>query len=154
MRRAVRKFPNTEYYTGQLGASGGDAPARPKFFWGNAAAWISVSLARAACLSAAVYGAAGLFGLSGGGAVAAAWIAAAVSAASALLSGVPRLLVFLIKVYQLRAPESLRSSCRFTPSCSVYAILALEKYFFPVALFKIGKRLLRCAPPNGGVDFP
>jgi putative membrane protein insertion efficiency factor len=149
----VRKYPNTEYYLTRLGGGGGDKPVRPKFFWGSAAAWLFFSLARAACLSAAVYGAAEILGLPGGGASPAVWAAAAVSA-SALLSGAPRLAVFLIKVYQLRAPESLRSSCRFTPSCSVYAILALEKHFFPVALFKICKRLLRCAPPNGGVDFP
>jgi len=63
-------------------------------------------------------------------------------------------LVFLIRRYQVWAPARIRANCRFHPSCSEYMILALEKYG-PWTGLRMGiGRLLRCGPPNGGVDFP
>lgn len=62
--------------------------------------------------------------------------------------------ISMIRMYQRIAPGSVRDRCRFTPSCSEYAILAIGQYGF----FKGWKlsilRFLRCRPPNGGLDFP
>ena len=48
----------------------------------------------------------------------------------------------------------LGASCRFYPSCSQYALAALEQHGIGKALFLTLKRLLRCQPwARGGVDF-
>jgi hypothetical protein len=46
--------------------------------------------------------------------------------------------------------------CRFDPTCSRYAELAIEKYGLRVGLMKTGWRLLRCNPltPSGTRDLP
>ena len=58
-----------------------------------------------------------------------------------------------IKFYQKYLSPLLGPSCRFHPTCSEYAVLAIEKY----GVFKGGslatKRILRCNPWGGsGVD--
>jgi len=60
----------------------------------------------------------------------------------------------LIVLYQKTAPVWLRQSCRFTPSCSQYMALAIEKYGLPAGIFKGLCRVLRCKVPNGGIDYP
>jgi|WetSurMetagenome_2_1015567.scaffolds.fasta_scaffold1153301_2 uncharacterized protein len=43
--------------------------------------------------------------------------------------------------------------CRFSPTCSDYAIAALEKYGFIKGGLKASWRILRCNPWNkGGID--
>ena len=59
-----------------------------------------------------------------------------------------------ILIYQRYAPERLRASCLFTPSCSQYMLLAIEKYGAFRGVFKGIRRLCRCHHPNGGVDLP
>lgn len=59
-----------------------------------------------------------------------------------------------ILLYQKYAPESLRASCLFQPSCSEYMILAINKYGTIKGTYKGIKRLLRCHSPNGGIDYP
>ena len=56
--------------------------------------------------------------------------------------------------YKVLAPISVRERCRFTPTCSTYMILAINKYGIIVGIIKGIKRLLRCKPPNGGEDYP
>ena len=55
-------------------------------------------------------------------------------------------LIFLIRIYQLVISPWLGPKCRFTPSCSVYAIEAFRKY----GLFKGGwmslRRISSCHP--------
>jgi len=60
----------------------------------------------------------------------------------------------LVRAYQRGAPGRVRESCRFEPTCSNYAILAIDKYGIVKGLFAIVGRLARCRPPNGGIDFP
>lgn len=64
-----------------------------------------------------------------------------------------RVLVALVKAYQRILSPYLRPCCRFTPSCSRYAIEALEKHG---ALRGTGLaiwRVLRCNPfCKGGYD--
>lgn len=45
--------------------------------------------------------------------------------------------------------------CRFIPSCSNYAILALQKYGFVIGWYLTSKRILKCdkAIP-GTIDYP
>ncbi|MGE7989752.1 membrane protein insertion efficiency factor YidD [Pseudomonas sp. NPDC089554] len=62
--------------------------------------------------------------------------------------------IFLIRLYQCSAPSRLRESCRYDPSCSHYAIAALEKYGAWKGWGLALKRIYRCRPPNGGVDLP
>lgn len=64
------------------------------------------------------------------------------------------LLIWCIKVYQRFAPDRVRLRCVFTPSCSEYAIAALQKYGVIRGIPKIISRLKRCHPPNEGEDFP
>lgn len=64
------------------------------------------------------------------------------------------IIIFFIRLYQKFAPEHIRKSCRFEPSCSEYMILSLEKYGLVKGLKKGRDRLKRCCPPNGGYDMP
>jgi putative membrane protein insertion efficiency factor len=62
--------------------------------------------------------------------------------------------ILFVLLYQKLAPESVRGACRFEPSCSNYMLLAIKKYGFARGFVKGLKRLRRCRPPNGGVDYP
>ncbi len=62
-------------------------------------------------------------------------------------------LVFLIKFYRKNISPLKRPCCRFYPSCSQYALEALEKYGVLRGGFMAIKRILRCNPLNeGGYD--
>ncbi|MFA7331807.1 MAG: membrane protein insertion efficiency factor YidD [Candidatus Delongbacteria bacterium] len=61
----------------------------------------------------------------------------------------------LIRVYQSSLSPLFPSSCRFSPTCSQYALEAFEKYGFLRALGKTVWRILRCNPfSQGGIDRP
>lgn len=64
------------------------------------------------------------------------------------------LVILLIKIYQHTVPISIRSKCRFEPSCSNYMLICLEKYGLIRGLKKGVKRLKRCNVSNGGYDYP
>jgi hypothetical protein len=57
-----------------------------------------------------------------------------------------RLLIGIIYVYRWIISPLLTPRCRFEPSCSKYAIHALESHGVMHGLWLIGKRLLRCQP--------
>ena len=65
-----------------------------------------------------------------------------------------RLAIGLVLCYKAFAPKDLRESCRFTPTCSTYMIMALKKYGALVGFLKGIRRISRCHAPNGGVDLP
>lgn len=65
-----------------------------------------------------------------------------------------KLSILFIQFYQKTAPSKVREGCRFEPTCSNYAILALQKYGFWKGWKLALNRLNRCKYPNGGVDFP
>ncbi len=68
---------------------------------------------------------------------------------------VVRILVGLIRVYQVTLSPWLGPVCRFEPSCSRYMIDALRKYGLFQGLSRGTGRLLRCHPWNpGGYDPP
>ena len=63
------------------------------------------------------------------------------------------LLIWTIKTYQALFSPLLPPSCRFYPSCSHYAIEALEKRGVLIGLLKIVFRIIRCNPfSKGGYD--
>ena len=64
-----------------------------------------------------------------------------------------KILIVLIRVYQLTFSQILPHSCRFYPSCSEYSIEAIQQYgLINGILFGI-KRILRCNPFfAGGYD--
>ncbi len=61
--------------------------------------------------------------------------------------------IFLIRVYQRCISPFLGPHCRFIPTCSQYALEAVEKYgFFKGSCLAI-KRILKCHPfHKGGYD--
>lgn len=59
------------------------------------------------------------------------------------------LLILPIKFYRLCISPLLLPSCRFTPTCSQYAIEAISKYGPFKGMFLAVKRLLRCRPGGG-----
>ncbi|MBQ3055526.1 MAG: membrane protein insertion efficiency factor YidD [Oscillospiraceae bacterium] len=59
-----------------------------------------------------------------------------------------------VLLYQKHAPERIRRSCLFVPSCSEYMLLAVGKYGVLIGVYKGLHRLLRCHHPNGGEDYP
>lgn len=66
-----------------------------------------------------------------------------------------RLLVAVLDFYKRRISPLLPRSCRFTPTCSEYARLALLKHGLVRGLALAAGRLLRCQPLHpGGVDLP
>jgi putative membrane protein insertion efficiency factor len=68
---------------------------------------------------------------------------------------VTRLLVALLGVYKRRVSPLLPRACRFSPTCSEYARLALLKHGFWRGSFLAAGRLLRCQPFHpGGIDLP
>lgn len=63
--------------------------------------------------------------------------------------------VWLLEWYKRRISPLLPRSCRFTPTCSEYARLAVLEYGVLRGLALAGGRLLRCQPFHpGGVDLP
>ncbi len=64
-----------------------------------------------------------------------------------------KLIIKLIEWYQSK-PYFPHSACVFEPTCSEYMKLAVIKYGAIKGVFKGIKRILRCKPENGGIDYP
>lgn len=63
--------------------------------------------------------------------------------------------IVLIKLYQHYAPEHIRRKCLFKPTCSEYAILAIDKYGLIIAIPKIYNRIFkRCVGKEYKIDYP
>ena len=69
---------------------------------------------------------------------------------------IPRyILVFFIRLYQRFISPLLPPSCRYTPTCSEYAIQALQKYGAIKGTILAAYRIMRCNPWGGqGYDPP
>ena len=60
-----------------------------------------------------------------------------------------------IKLYQHYAPEQIRRRCLFKPTCSEYAILAIQKYCLIIGLIKSYIRLFKkCRGNIYRIDYP
>lgn len=73
---------------------------------------------------------------------------------AAALARLPqRLLIGLVQAYRLLLKAWIGNACRFEPSCSAYALLALERHGAAKGSLLSAKRLLRCHPYcQGGHD--
>ncbi len=64
-----------------------------------------------------------------------------------------RALVLLVKLYQRLVSPLLPPACRFYPSCSAYAVQALERHGAVRGSWLTVRRLSRCHPFHpGGID--
>ena len=64
-----------------------------------------------------------------------------------------QLLLALIRMYQKHVSPAFPPRCRFIPTCSEYALQAVEKYGPLRGGFLALRRLLRCNPfHKGGYD--
>ncbi|MAZ66314.1 MAG: membrane protein insertion efficiency factor YidD [Kangiellaceae bacterium] len=62
-------------------------------------------------------------------------------------------LVAIVRIYQIFISPLIGQRCRFYPSCSQYAIEAIERHPLHHALLLITKRLSKCHPGHeGGID--
>jgi putative membrane protein insertion efficiency factor len=57
-----------------------------------------------------------------------------------------RVLIFAVHLYRATLGPLLGGSCRFAPSCSAYAIEALERHGAPRGAWLALRRILRCHP--------
>lgn len=62
-------------------------------------------------------------------------------------------LIYFIRAYRLLISPLLPPSCRFTPTCSEYAMQAIQKYGALRGVYLGARRILRCHPfHSGGYD--
>ncbi|MEN3028174.1 MAG: membrane protein insertion efficiency factor YidD [Aquificaceae bacterium] len=65
------------------------------------------------------------------------------------------LVIAFLKFWQTFISPLYPPSCRYYPSCSNYALMAVEKYGVLRGTLKALWRILRCNPlSKGGVDYP
>ena len=64
-----------------------------------------------------------------------------------------KILITLIKLYRLFVSPLLGSNCRFEPTCSMYAIEALQECGVIKGVYLTIRRILKCHPGHmGGYD--
>jgi putative membrane protein insertion efficiency factor len=64
-----------------------------------------------------------------------------------------RVIIVFIRIYKRVLSPLLPPACRFVPTCSGYAMQALEKYGLIKGLYLSVRRVLRCHPFHpGGYD--
>lgn len=62
---------------------------------------------------------------------------------------VTQLLIYPIRLYQRYISPMLPPACRYTPTCSQYAVEALQKHGPVKGLYLAVRRILRCHPWGG-----
>lgn len=69
--------------------------------------------------------------------------------------GVSSVLLAMLRFYKRRVSPFLPRACRFTPTCSEYARLAILEFGPWKGGWLAARRVLRCHPLHpGGVDLP
>jgi len=63
-------------------------------------------------------------------------------------------LVYILKIYKAVISPVLPNACRFYPTCSEYAMTAVERYGVIKGGWMGIRRLLRCHPYNPGGHDP
>lgn len=72
----------------------------------------------------------------------------------ALARAPQRLLVTLLQGYRLLLSPWVGSSCRYTPTCSAYALEALQRHGAAAGTYLTLRRLVRCHPWCAGGHDP
>lgn len=67
---------------------------------------------------------------------------------------IKKVLLFLIRCYQVGISPLLGSHCRFLPTCSVYTYEAITKHGALKGIFLGVKRILKCHPFHPGGHDP
>lgn len=132
-------------------------PVRPKIHYMRAALCAAAALGCAAVTGAAcgqAWRASGLQAKINLSAQAFGILCAAAVLTAFLIAARKKIFIFLIRLYQRFAPEKVRNRCVFTPCCSEYMIMAVEKYGLLRGVRKGLNRLKRCKEPDGGEDYP
>jgi putative membrane protein insertion efficiency factor len=62
---------------------------------------------------------------------------------------IAKLLILIARGWQLGPSAVLPPSCRYSPSCSAYAITALQRYGALRGTWLAARRLCRCHPWGG-----
>ncbi len=70
------------------------------------------------------------------------------------MSPVKVLLMGIVRAYRFFLSPWLGSACRFTPTCSLYALQALEQHGAGAGSYLAARRLLRCHPACAGGHDP
>nr|WP_197714769.1 membrane protein insertion efficiency factor YidD [Maliibacterium massiliense] len=66
---------------------------------------------------------------------------------------IKRALLGMLRFYRRRISPAMGPHCRFTPTCSEYAMQALEKYGAGKGSYLALRRILKCHPFHpGGYD--
>lgn len=65
-----------------------------------------------------------------------------------------RLLISLVRGYRLLLSPWLGNTCRFTPTCSAYALEALERHGAAAGAYLAAARIARCHPWCAGGHDP
>ena len=65
-----------------------------------------------------------------------------------------RILIGLIRFYQIFISPIKGQTCRFYPTCSEYSMQAIKKYGIIMGLWKSLKRILKCHPFHPGGHDP
>ena len=63
-------------------------------------------------------------------------------------------LLFFVKIYRMTLSKWLPRCCRFTPSCSEYAMTAIRRFGAVKGGYLTIRRIIRCNPfSQGGYDY-
>ncbi|MGB5158569.1 MAG: membrane protein insertion efficiency factor YidD [Desulfobacterales bacterium] len=66
---------------------------------------------------------------------------------------IKNIVLYFIRFYQIVISPFIGPVCRFYPSCSEYAFIAINQHGLIKGIFLAFKRILRCHPFNpGGID--
>ncbi|MES2181057.1 MAG: membrane protein insertion efficiency factor YidD [Pseudomonadota bacterium] len=65
-----------------------------------------------------------------------------------------RILIWMIRAYQVMLSPYFGQQCRFYPTCSHYAIEAIHKHGAVVGVYYTVRRLLHCHPWHAGGHDP
>ena len=66
---------------------------------------------------------------------------------------IQKILIFLVRAYQLAISPYIGAHCRYTPTCSAYFIEAVDKYGALRGSWLGIRRIMRCHPGRpGGYD--
>ena len=61
--------------------------------------------------------------------------------------------IYIIRLYQIAISPLLGKNCRFLPTCSRYAIEAINEHGAFKGIYLAAKRIIKCHPfHDGGID--
>jgi len=70
-----------------------------------------------------------------------------------IMVAMKKILILLVRFYRLAISPFLGNNCRFSPTCSEYAMQALDRYGALKGLYLAAKRIIKCHPfHRGGYD--